>query len=98
MSTSPFVQNQLKSFSKPPDDKKKKSDLHMKKHIHALKQLVKERDDELFDLRMALDVMGYKKKTKKISNLKQKLSHNLGHTRPTPNNKRTLVLSRVGEV
>ncbi|CAI2365025.1 unnamed protein product [Moneuplotes crassus] len=69
------------------------SDAHLKTHINTLKKLVKERDDELFDLKMALDIIS-SKKTKEQAQKKEDTKKSFDKTRTSLNAKRPLVLSR----
>ncbi|CAI2373541.1 unnamed protein product [Moneuplotes crassus] len=91
--TSSPISGNIKSMLKNRHEKDV-SEIHMRKHIKALKKLVKERDDELFDLKMALELAGTKNNTKKLTQKAEIIQKNLEKVRGGLNPKRSLVLSR----
>jgi hypothetical protein len=69
----------------------------LKRHIIALKKIVKQRDEELLDMRMAMDVMGYDKSPKRnLSKKSGKKSRNLTKSYDGPSfESKTIVLPSV---
>ena len=70
----------------------------IKKRIGALNKIIQERDEELSDLKMALDMMGYKKDPNKATMTREKICKNLKKINEGMIPKKGLILSRVRRI